>query len=101
MQRELRRLQEEQQTQQEKWQQLLVELRGQLLDRSREVEELRLQVKLTADTSVQTLRFYVYCSVIQPGDDPPSAGAAQSSGAAGDGGSSQRALQPARGGAAG
>lgn len=49
-QRELKRLQEEQQTQQEKWQQLLVELRGQLLDKSREVEELRLQVNLTVDT---------------------------------------------------
>uniref|UniRef100_A0A1A7YNU4 Coiled-coil domain containing 41 n=1 Tax=Iconisemion striatum TaxID=60296 RepID=A0A1A7YNU4_9TELE len=41
---ELKRLQGERHFQQEKLQQLLAELRGQLLDKTRELEELRLQV---------------------------------------------------------
>lgn len=41
---ELKRLRNDRQTQQEKLQLLLAELRGELLDKTREVEELRLQV---------------------------------------------------------
>uniref|UniRef100_A0A1A8FCN8 Coiled-coil domain containing 41 n=1 Tax=Nothobranchius korthausae TaxID=1143690 RepID=A0A1A8FCN8_9TELE len=44
LQGELRRLQSERLLQQEKLQQLLADLRGQLLDKNRELEELRLQV---------------------------------------------------------
>lgn len=43
---ELKRLRNDRQTQQEKLQLLLAELRGELLDKTREVEELRLQVIL-------------------------------------------------------
>lgn len=41
---DLRRLQSDRHAQQEKLQLLLAELRGELLDKTREVEELRLQV---------------------------------------------------------
>lgn len=42
---EVKRLRSDRQSQQDKVQLLLAELRGELLDKSREVEELRLQVK--------------------------------------------------------
>lgn len=45
LQGEVKRLRNERQSQQDKVQLLLAELRGDLLDKSREVEELRLQVK--------------------------------------------------------
>lgn len=45
LQGEVKRLRNERQSQQDKVQLLLAELRGDLLDKTREVEELRLQVK--------------------------------------------------------
>lgn len=45
LQGEVKRLRNERQSQQDKLQLLLAELRGELLDKTRELEELRLQVK--------------------------------------------------------
>lgn len=57
---ELKRLLSEKQTSQEKLQLLLTELRGELLDKTRQMEELRLQVAHSYTTSLRRRRRFYY-----------------------------------------
>lgn len=115
VQAEVKRLRSDRQSQQDKVQLMLSELRGELLDKTREMEELRLQVKrhpqgfcldcwFQNKTKQKNVKHYlsgliylnnVLCGL---GDDSAAAGAAPSPGAAGDGGSSQRSVQQTGGG---
>lgn len=66
---ELKRLLSDRQAQQEKLQLLLAELRGELLDKTRELEELRLQVNQAWEGGNLLLDWWSVCSLITKGGE--------------------------------
>ena len=58
-QNELKRLLNEKQTHQEKFQLLLEELRGELVEKTKDLEEMKLQVRKYIQVSIKVVRYLV------------------------------------------